>query len=124
MVTNQAAISGGKRMNSTSFTDLLQRFETDRVIAFLQTLDLQELIQNPYFLGGTGALAIIALLMRWRLLLVTILSISGFVWLLSYTLAHDTSLEGGMTNSTLIVFVFGGAVIVFLAIYFLFIRGD
>ncbi len=111
-------------MNSTSFTDLLQRFETDRVIAFLQTLDLQELIQNPYFLGGTGALAIIALLMRWRLLLVTILSISGFVWLLSYTLAHDTSLEGGMTNSTLIVFVFGGAVIVFLAIYFLFIRGD
>jgi len=64
------------------------------VVEYLQTLDLQELIHNPYFLGGTAALAIIALLMRWRVLLVTILSISGFIWLLSYTLAQDTSLEG------------------------------
>lgn len=111
-------------MNSTSFKDLLQHFETDRVIHYLQTLDLQALIQNPYFLGGAGALAIIALLMRWRLLLVTILSLSGFVWLLSHTLAQDTSLEGGIANDTLIVFVFGGTAIVFLAIYFLFVRGD
>jgi len=111
-------------MNSTSIAELLQDFETDRVIEFLQTLDLQELIHNPYFLGGTAALAIIALLMRWRVLLVTILSISGFVWLLSYTLGQDTSLAGGVANDTLVVFVFGGTAIVFLAIYMLFIRGD
>ena len=111
-------------MNSTSIVELLQDFETDRVVEYLQTLDLQELIHNPYFLGGTAALAIIALLMRWRVLLVTILSISGFIWLLSYTLAQDTSLEGGVANDTLIVFVFGGTAIVFLAIYMLFIRGD
>lgn len=111
-------------MNSTVLTDFLQNFETDRVIAYLQALDLQALIHNPVFLGGTGALAIVALLMRWRLLLVTILSISGFVWLLSYTLAQDTSLEGGIANDTLIVFVFGGTAIVFLAIYLLFVRGD
>ena len=111
-------------MNSTSIVELLQDFETDRVVEYLQTLDLQELIHNPYFLGGTAALAIIALVMRWRVLLVTILSISGFIWLLSYTLAQDTSLEGGVANDTLIVFVFGGTAIVFLAIYMLFIRGD
>ena len=111
-------------MNSTSIAELLQDFETARVIAYLQTLDLQELIHNPYFLGGIGTLGIIALLMRWRVLLVTILSLSGFVWLLSYTLAQNTSLEGGVANDTLIVFVFGGTAIVFLAIYLLFIRGD
>jgi hypothetical protein len=114
----------GELMNSNSFMEILQNFETDKVIAYLQALDLQALIHNPYFLGGTGALAVISLLMRWRLLLVTILSISGFVWLLSYTLAQDTSLEGGITSDTLVVFVFGGTAIVFLAIYLLFIRGD
>jgi hypothetical protein len=111
-------------MNSTSFTELLQRLETDRVVAYLQTLDLQELVHNPYFLTGTGVLAILCLVMRWRVLLVTVLSISGFAWLLSYTLAQDTSLEGGIANDTLVLFVFGGAAIVFLAIYLLFIRGD
>ena len=111
-------------MNSTSFMELLQRFETDRVVAYLQTLDLQELVHSPYFLIGTGVLAILCLVMRWRVLLVTVLSISGFAWLLSYTLAQDTSLEGGIANDTLVLFVFGGAAIVFLAIYLLFIRGD
>jgi uncharacterized membrane protein YedE/YeeE len=104
--------------------ELLQRFETDRVVAYLQTLDLQQLIHSPYFLGSIGTLAVIALMMHWRVLLVTILSISGFIWLLSHTLAQDTSLEGGMANDTLVVFVFGGTAIVFLAIYFLFIRSE
>lgn len=111
-------------MDFTSFLELLQRFETERVVAYLKALDLQELIHSPYFLGGSAALAIIALLMRWRVLLATILSISGFVWLLSYTFAQDTSLEGGLGTDTLVVFVIGGASIVFLAIYLLFIRGD
>lgn len=111
-------------MNFTSFMAYLQKFETAKVIAYLQALNLQELIHNPYFLGGAATLAVIALLMRWRILLATVLTISAFAWLLSYTLAQDTSLEGGMGNDTLIVFVFGGAAIVFLAIYLLFIRSE
>lgn len=110
--------------NSTSFKELLQKFETERVVAYLQALDLQELVHNPYFLAGAGTLAVIALLLRWRMLLVTILSISGFAWLLSYTLAQNTSLEGGVATDTLVVFVMGGAAIIFLAIYLLFIRGE
>lgn len=111
-------------MNSDSLMEMLERFETDRVVAYLQALDLQELVHNPYFLGGTAALAIFCLFMRWRVLLTTVLTVSGFAWLLSYTLARDTSLEGGMGNDTLVVFVFGGVVIVFVAIYLLFIRGE
>lgn len=104
--------------------DFLQAFETSRIIAQLQALNLQELVENPYFLGGAGALAVLAVVMRWRMLLVTVLTITGFVWLLSYTLAQNTSMEGGAGQETLLVFVFGGAAIVFVAIYLLFIRGE
>ena len=102
----------------------LKFLETDRVMAYLQALDLQSLVQSPYFLGAAGVLAVIALVMRWRVLLALTLTITGFVWLLSYTMAQDTSMAGGGANDTLVVFVFGGAAIVFVAIYLLFIRGD
>ncbi|TLM65426.1 MAG: hypothetical protein FDZ69_09920 [Deltaproteobacteria bacterium] len=111
-------------MDSTSFMELLQNFETARVMAYLQALDLQELVHSPYFLGGAGTLAVIALVMRWRLLLVTVLCVGSFAWLLSYTLSRDTSLQGGGGNDTLVVFVLGGAAIIFLAIYLLFIREE
>ena len=111
-------------MNSLSASEILKNFETENVVATLRNLDLMALVHSPYFLGGTTLLAVICLTMRWRLLLATVIGISGFVWLLSYTLARDTSLEGGMTNDTLMIFVGGGAGLVFLVIYLLFIRGE
>jgi hypothetical protein len=114
----------GKKVDFASVMKFLQQFETDKVIDYLKTLNLQELIKNPYFLGGTGALGIIAFLMRWKVLLVVILTLAGFVALLSYTLEQGTSLEGGVANDALLVFVGGGAIIVFMVIYLLFIRGE
>jgi len=111
-------------MKSSAANEILESFETSNIVAALQSLNLQELIHHPYFLGGTALLAVICLLMRWRVLLTVTLAISGFVWLLSYTLAHDTSLEGGGGNDTLVLFVVGGAGLVFLVIYLLFIRGE
>lgn len=111
-------------MDYNSIIEFLKKFETTKVVNYLATLNLHELVNNPYFLSGIGALAVIALLMRWRVLLVTILGVSGFVWLLSYTLQKDTSLEGGLASDTLFVFVGGGTVIIFMVIYFLFIRND
>lgn len=111
-------------MDFTSVMDFLRQFETAKVLKYLETLNLQELMQNPYFLGGTAALAILAFLMRWRLLLVVILTICGFVALLSYTMQQGTSLEGGLASDSLMVFVGGGAVLVFLVIYMLFIRDE
>jgi hypothetical protein len=111
-------------MSTNSFSKFLQNFETANVLAYLQSLELQQLVQSPYFLSGTVVLAIICLIMRWRVLLVAVLSISGFVWLLSYTMARGASLESGGGNETLLIFVGGGAVLVFLVIYLLFIRGE
>jgi len=111
-------------LNFDSIMEFLQNFETAKVVATLEKLNLQALIRNPYFLGGTGALAILSLIMRWRLLLAVILIGSGFVALLAYTFEQGTSLEGGMANDSLMVFIGGGAVLVFLMIYLLFIRGE
>jgi len=106
------------------WASILEKLETSAIVGYLQELDLQGLVNHPYFLYGTAALAIIALFMRWRVVLVTILTVSGFAWLLAYTMRQGTSLEGGVGSETLMVFVGGGAVIVFAAIYFLFIRGE
>lgn len=108
-------------MEYTSLIDFLQNFETSRIVAHLETLQIGELIHEPWFLGGTAALALIALIMRLRILLATILSVTGFVGLLNYTLQQETSLEN-LSSQTLMVFVTGGVLIVFVVIYLLFIK--
>jgi len=110
-------------MEKSSLVDFIQHFETERVIAFLRDANVSELIHNPWFLGVTAALALLALLMKWRVLLATIVSVTGFVGLISYTLSQETSLQT-MTDNTLIVFVCGGVLIVFIVIYLLFIKTD
>ena len=111
-------------MDFSIVIEFLKQFETTKVLAYLQATDLNELMQHPYFLAGVGVMAVIAYLMRWRLLLVTVMSITGFIYLLSYTVAQGTSLEKGLPAESLVVLVGGGAFIVFLAIYLLFIRSD
>ncbi len=110
-------------MEYISLIDFLQHFETSRVIAFLKEMNVGELIHNPVFLGSTAALALLALFMKWRVLLATIVSVTGFVGLISYTLQQETSLSA-MHDRTLIVFVLGGVAIVSIVIYLLFIKTD
>lgn len=86
-------------------------------------MKIGELVQDPYFIAGMVALAIIALLLKWQMAAGVIVVVTGFAWLLSYTLGQDTTLGSG-GNETLLVFVGGGAVIVGLAIYIFFIRGE
>lgn len=111
-------------MDFTAIIEFLKQFETTKIMAYLQEMDLKTAMEHPYFLAGVGILAVIAYFMRWRLLLVTVMTITGFVYLLGYTLAQGTSLEGGMPTDSLVVLIGGGAFIVFLAIYLLFIRND
>ncbi|MDH3453834.1 MAG: hypothetical protein OEL80_01725 [Desulfuromonadales bacterium] len=111
-------------MSFSAVIEFLKQFETSKVMGYIQAMDLKEVMQHPYFLTGVGVTAVIALLMRWRLLLVTVMSITGFIYLLSYTLAQGVSLEKGMPADALMILVGGGSVIVFVAIYLLFIRGD
>lgn len=111
-------------MDFTAVIEFLKQFETGKVVAYLQTVDLQAMLQNPYVIGCTAVLAIIAFVLRWRMLLVSIFSVFGFIWLVAYTLEKSPSAEASLQSDTLMVFVFGATAIVFVLIYFLFIRGE
>lgn len=111
-------------MDFSSAIEFIKQFETTKVMEYIKAMDLRAVMEHPYFLAGVGVTAIIAYLMRWRLLLVVVMTITGFIYLLGYTLSKGVSLEGGMPTDALIVLVGGGAFIIFLAIYLLFIRND
>lgn len=110
-------------MNFAAFLDALKNLETDRVARYLGELNLGELIHNPWFLGTMGALAVLALLCKWRALLATVLGVTGLAWLISYTVQQGTELKSA-GNLNLLIFAGGGALIIFVMIYLLFIRHD
>ena len=105
------------------FLQLLENFQTERVIAWLQSMQIGDLIHNPYFLVGVAAVSIFALFMKWRFFLAICLGMSGFAYLISYTLQKGTQLDG-LSNPTLLVFIGGGAVIIGLVIYLMFIKSE
>ena len=111
-------------MDFNSAIEFIKQFETTKVMAYIKAMDLKTVMEHPYFLTGVGVTAVVAYLMRWRLLLVVVMAITGFIYLLSYTLSKGVSMESGMPTDALLVMVGGGAFIVFLAIYLLFIRND
>ncbi len=110
-------------MDFSTIIEFLQRFETARVIAALRELDLNNLLHNPWLLAGIALLTVTALVMRWRVLLVTLFTVSGLAGLVVHTLGRGTS-AGELGTEPLVVFILIGAVIVFAAIYFLFIKGE
>lgn len=110
-------------MNWSSISDFFSNFQTQNVMEFLENIRLGELITEPWFLIVMVVIALFCLLFKLRLLFTTVVTITGFSFLLSYTLERGTDLDG-LNNPTLLIFIGGGAAMVGLAIYFLFIRGE
>ncbi len=110
-------------MNSEFFADLLRKLETAELVKQFQQLQVGDLVHNPWVLGAIGALALLALMMRWKILLVTILGTTGFVWLTDYTLKRQTTVDQ-LNSETLLVFAGGGVAIIMVVIYLLFIKSD
>lgn len=103
--------------------EFFQNLQTENLMEMLRQLNLAELVHNPAFLGVMGIIAALCLFKRWYGFLATVAGVTGFVWLVSYTLQQGTDLQGG-SNSTLLVFIGGGVVIIGLMIYLLFIKSD
>jgi hypothetical protein len=111
-------------MDFSSAIEFIKQFETTKIMTYVKAMDLKTIMEHPFFLAGVGVTAVIAYLMRWRLLLVVVMAITGFIYLLGYTLSKGVSLESGMPTESLMVLIGGGTFIIFLAIYLLFIRND
>lgn len=110
-------------MNSETLSQWLRKLETTELLQLFKNLNVGDLIHNPWVLGAIGALALLALMMRWRVLLTTLLGTTGFVWLVDYTLKQDTAVDQ-LNSETLLVFSGGGIAIIILVIYLLFIKSD
>jgi hypothetical protein len=104
-------------------TQFLGNLQTERIVAWLLEARIGDLIHNPFFLGGVAAVAVVSLIMKWRGFLVICLGLTGFAYLISYTLQMGTQLNG-LNNTNLLVFVGGGAAIIGLVIYLLFIKSE
>ena len=107
-----------------SIMDFLRSLTTENIVAYMDQARVGDLIHNPYFLGAMGALAVISLIMKWRMLLVANLSLVGFAGLMSYTMERGTAIDGGLTNDTLLIFIGVGVLIIGAVIYFLFIKSE
>jgi hypothetical protein len=110
-------------MDLSLIKEFYQYLETERVMTFLEEMNLGEMIFNRWFLGGLLVFAGITLYLRRYALLATVLALVGFASLVHYTLQQGSAVEG-VLSETLLVFVGGGLALIFVIIYLLFIRHD
>ncbi|MDZ4184499.1 MAG: hypothetical protein U1D97_05925 [Desulfuromonadales bacterium] len=102
----------------------LKELDNDHIIEFLGQMQIAEYIHNPWFLGAMVVLAICCLIFKWRVLLATIVGLTGLAWLINYTVAQGTDVSSGLKSNSMILFLAGGVAIVGLMIYLVFIKEE
>jgi len=94
----------------------------DLTRAKVQTLDVMELLRNPYFLVGAAAFCALTLLKRMINTLVMFGAAVGLAVLFHYTVPAGGVSE--IQTDNIVYFAGGGLAICGLLIYFLFIRSE
>ena len=94
----------------------------DQVLEFLTSKSLAEMAADPRILFGTAVLFVLAVLLRWKYVLLFLFAVGATMIVLRYA-------GGGVSDDTIIdrnmvLFIGGTLVIAVVLIYFLFIRGD
>lgn len=111
-------------MDFSQIGPFLENFKTAKVLAAIQDAELGDMMKTGWFWGSTLGLAVFFSIMRWRGMLISLIIVVGMAWLIANSLSEGTSLESGAGSSNLLVFVCGGAVLIGLVIYLLFIKSD
>lgn len=110
-------------MDFSSLLTSLKNLDTNAIAKYFRAINVGEIIQNPKVLIAIGVIALIALIMKWRLLLATILTVTGLAALVNYTVQKGTTLDN-LGNENLVLFVCIGVGIIFVAIYLVFIKNE
>lgn len=93
----------------------------EQVLEFLTSKSLAEMAADPRILFGTGVLFVLAILFRWKYVLLFLFAIGATMAVLRYTGGGSAET---IVDRNMLVFVGGTLVIAVVLIYFLFIRGD
>lgn len=111
-------------MTFDDFLNSLTSFDTDGMLNYLGQFDIGSYINNPWFLGAMGVIAVLCIIFKWRTLLAVVVGTTGLAWLVARTVERGTEIDGGLKSQNLLVFGGGAVLIVGLVIYLVFIKGE
>ncbi len=92
----------------------------DQIIEFLTSKSLAEMAADPRVLFATGVVFVLAVLFRWKYVLLFLFAIGATMTVLRYTGGEGTS--ENIVDRSMMMFIGGTIVIAIVLIYFLFIR--
>ena len=92
----------------------------DQIIGFLTSKSLAEMAADPRVLFGTAVVFVLAVLFRWKYVLLFLFAIGATITVLRYTSGGGTSEI--IVDRNLMLFIGGTIVIAVVLIYFAFIR--
>lgn len=88
-------------------------------IEFIASVDFAKLAADPRVLVATAVVAVVAVIMRWKLVMLFIFGIAAVM-----AVARFANLREAALDTQMIVFVGGMIAVGIVLIYFLFIKGD
>jgi len=92
----------------------------DQIINFLTSKSLAEMAADPRVLFGTGVVFVLAILFRWKFVLLFLFAIGATITVLRYTTGGGSS--DIVVDRNMMLFIGGTIVIAVVLIYFVFIR--
>ncbi len=110
-------------MNWAVIKDYMELFRTDNVMQQLQDWNVGNLSTDPWFLGGFAVVILFTYFMGWKAVSAFMTGLGGFAIALSWTVSKGTG-TAGIESGGIYIIVGGGALVVGLFIYLLFIKGD
>jgi len=94
----------------------------DQILEFLTSKNLAEMASDPRVLLGTGVVFVLAVLFRWKYMLLFLFAVGATLTVVRYTGGAGSAET--IVDRNMMLFVGGTLVIAVVLIYFLFIRGD
>jgi len=110
-------------MTWTDAKEFMTNFRTDNIMQQLEAWNIADLSNNPWALGGFAAAALLCYFLGLRAIAAFIVGIGGFALALSWTVAQGTGTEG-IQGGGIYILVGGGALVIGLFIYLLFIKSE
>lgn len=92
----------------------------DQILEFLASKTLAEMAADPRVLFGTVVIFVLAVLFRWKYVLLFLFAIGATMTVLRYTGGGGTSEM--IVDRSMLLFIGGTIVIAIVLIYFVFIR--
>jgi hypothetical protein len=92
----------------------------DQIINFLTSKSLADMAADPRVLFGTAVIFVLAVLFRWKYVLLFLFAIGATMAVLRYSGGGGTSEI--VVDRSMMLFIGGTIVIAIILIYFLFIR--